>query len=180
MEVYAPLVPGSADMMQSHHNGVLNGIKIMNGHSPGPDMFSDGMLSPPIPMHQYSEPESNAPVLPFGYHGEGAWPINPDVPLPATADITPTMETARYYAYSAPADQQHIPQPALPQPIHERPFGYGHRRSNTEPQSFGSVAAPFSPSHRSCISQSFVPIVGHELSPSPPPLSIRSTVQGFR
>jgi len=172
MDVYAPLLPGSADGMTAH-NGHGPDVKVMNGHSP--EMYPENMLT--SSMQHYQESESHA-ILPFGYHGEGNWPINPDVPMSAT-EITPTIETARYYAYT-PSDQPQVPQSVVSQQAQERPFSYGHRRSNTEPQSFGSVAAPFSPSHRSCNSSSFVPIPGHELTPSPPPLAIRSTLQSFR
>jgi len=172
MEVYPPILPGSADGMHTHSRS-LNDVKLITDIS-SPDMYTDSMMSAPI--QHYQDTVSNGPILPFGYHGESAWPINPDVPLPA--EITPTMETARYYIYAP--EQPHAPHPVVPQPVHERPITFGHRRSNTEPQSFGSTLAPFSPSHRSSNSQTFVPIPGHELTPSPPPLPIRSTIQGFR
>jgi len=173
MEVYPPTLPGSADGMPTNARS-LNDIKLMNDMS-SPEMYTDNMMSAPI--HHYQDAEGNGSILPFGYHEESAWPINPDVPLPA--EITPTMETARYFVY-APSEQPHAPQPIVPQSVHERPINFGHRRSNTEPQSFGSTLHPFSPSHRNSNSQTFLPIPGHELTPSPPPLAIRSTVQGFR
>jgi hypothetical protein len=175
MEVHPPLV-GSGESISLHMGSDLDS-KMGNGYS-SRGIYGDAMLAEP---NMHCDVDGPGPILPFGYHGEAPWPVTPDVPL--SAEMTPTMETARYYTFppsAEPVQVHQAHQQVMPQPVQGRPMAYGHRRSHTEPQSFGSVAPPFSPSHRSCNSQSFVPVVGHELTPSPPPLSIRSNVQGFR
>jgi len=171
MEVYPPLGPGGEPI--SLHLGVEQDNKMSNEYSHR-SIYGDGMVSES--MH-CSDVEAPGPILPFGYHGEAPWPVTPDVPL--SAEMTPTMETSRYYVFPPPEASQ-VTQQLVPQHVQGRQMAFGHRRSHTEPQSFGSVAPPFSPSHRNSNSQSFVPVVGHELTPSPPPLPIRSNLQGFR
>jgi len=174
LEVYPPLVPNGGDAMSLHLSPEMD-AKVLNGYPPRGVIYGDGMV-PESNMQCHDSVDGPGQILPFGYHGEAAWPVTPDVPL--SAEMTPTMESTRYYVYPPPESTQ-MSQQAVPQAVQNRPVHYGHRRSNTEPQSFGSMAPPFSPSHRSCNSHSFVPIVGHELTPSPPPLSIRSNAQSF-
>jgi len=173
LEVYAPLMAGSEEAL-TPHSVHPSDMKMLNGN-PSPEIFHDNIL-PPRSQH-YQETDVHAPVLPFGFSGESPWPIHPDVPV--AVDVAPHMETARYYVYSH-GDSTNNSQRAVPQSVQSSQFTYGHRRCNTEPDSFGSSMPPFSPTHRNCNSQSFIPVPVHEPSPSPPPLPIRSTVQGFR
>lgn len=154
--------------------------KLLHEFTP-PEIYTDNIL--PAPGQHFHDIDGPAPILPFGYSGETPWAVNPEAALHHhnfPTEVTPTIETPRYYMFPPQTEPSPRPHGADLHPHSVPNRSMGHRRSHTEPQSIGSVLPPFSPTHRSSNSQTFVTVVGHDLSPSPPPLSIRSTVQSFR
>jgi len=181
MDGYPSLMSGNIDgLTSSMGSHSTPEVKLLNEFT-SPEIYTDNIL--PTPGQQYHDMDGPAPILPFGYSGETPWAINPETPLNHhnfPTEVTPTIDTPRYYMFppqTAPSPRTNGSVTQL-HPASNRSMG--HRRSHTEPQSIGSVLPPFSPTHRSSNSQTFVTVVRHDLSPSPPPLPIRSTVQSFR